>query len=128
MRSADLSAMRIVDRFATAKRSPSAEMVAVLRAAHQVMDQPVIHADPLAMGIIGPPGRKWLEANTVLLQAEYTRDIRAMVVIRSRLCEDALRRAAGDGTTQYVLLGAGLDTFAYRQPEFARATLNVTIP
>jgi methyltransferase (TIGR00027 family) len=109
---------KIVDHFETAKRSPSAEMVAVLRAAHQVIDEPVVHEDPLAMRIIGERGRQWLEANPALLQVEYVRGIRSMVAIRSRLAEDSLREAVGRGTTQYVVLGAGLDTFAYRQPGF----------
>jgi methyltransferase (TIGR00027 family) len=112
---------RIVDHFATAKRSPSAEMVAVLRAAHQVIDQPVVHEDSLAMRIIGERGRRWLEDNSSLLDVEYVRGIRSMVAIRGRMCEDELRAAVARGATQYVVLGAGLDTFAYRQPEFARA-------
>lgn len=110
----------ISDEFPLAKRSASAEMVAVLRAAHQVIDRPVVHTDPLAMQIIGAEGRRWLEANPAMLEVNYVRAIRAMVSIRSRLCEEELARAVARGTTQYVLLGAGLDTFAYRQPDFAR--------
>jgi methyltransferase (TIGR00027 family) len=114
--------MVIVDEFAAnaAQRSPSAEMVAVMRAAHQVIDaQPLIHADPLAMDIIGARARRWFDDNQAFLHVEYVRRIRGMVAIRSRVCEDELRRAVERGTSQYVLLGAGLDTFAYRSPEMA---------
>jgi methyltransferase (TIGR00027 family) len=95
-------------------------MVAVMRAAHQLLDaEPLILADPLALPIIGARGRRWLDANRALLGIEHMRRIRGMVVIRSRVCEDELRRAIDAGTRQYVVLGAGLDTFAYRTPELA---------
>ena len=45
---------------------------------------------------------------------------RAAVVLRSRYAEDLLAQAVDRGTTQFVILGAGLDTFAFRQPTFAR--------
>ena len=41
------------------------------------------------------------------------------VVMRSRYAEDALKEATNRGTRQYVLLGAGLDSFALRRPVFA---------
>ena len=44
-----------------------------------------------------------------------------MLVLRSRYVEDVLREVAASGVQQYVNLGAGLDTFAYRQPPWARA-------
>jgi methyltransferase (TIGR00027 family) len=47
-------------------------------------------------------------------------ELRSHVVLRSRYCEDRLASAVRHGTAQLVVLGAGLDTFAYRQPEFAR--------
>jgi methyltransferase (TIGR00027 family) len=43
------------------------------------------------------------------------------VVIRSRYTEDALREAASRGTRQYVLIGAGFDSFALRRPDFSEA-------
>lgn len=39
---------------------------------------------------------------------------------RSRFCEDSLKTAMQTGTTQYVILGAGLDTFAFREPNFMK--------
>lgn len=96
-------------------------MVAVMRAAHQVIDaQPLIHADPLAMRIIGARGRRWFDENQAYLHVEYVRRIRGMATIRSRVCEDELGLAVARGTAQYVVLGAGLDTFAYRARELAR--------
>jgi methyltransferase (TIGR00027 family) len=46
--------------------------------------------------------------------------LRSHVVLRSRYCEDRLALAVGRGVSQLIVLGAGLDTFAYRQPEWAR--------
>jgi methyltransferase (TIGR00027 family) len=45
--------------------------------------------------------------------------LRSTFVYRSRFAEDALRDAVEGGTRQFVLLGAGFDTFAYRQPRWA---------
>lgn len=101
------------------KRSLSAETVAVLRAAHQTLDQPVIHADPLAFRIIGPQARTWLEKNLPVQDIAWVRAARLMLATRSRLCEEELQRLVERGTTQYVVLGAGLDTSAYRLTELA---------
>src|SRR6202034_3949516 len=46
----------------------------------------------------------------------FSTALRAFIVARSRLAEDNLRHAVEKGVRQYVLLGAGLDTFAYRNP------------
>ncbi len=46
----------------------------------------------------------------------YSRSLRAFVVARSCFAEDMLHEAVASGGTQHVLLGAGLDTFAYRNP------------
>jgi methyltransferase (TIGR00027 family) len=47
--------------------------------------------------------------------------LKATFVMRSRFTEDCLERSFRDGLRQYVLLGAGLDTFAFRQPSWAAA-------
>ena len=49
-------------------------------------------------------------------QVLEARALRTHVVLRSRFTEDRLAEAVGRGITQYVILGAGFDTFAYRQP------------
>jgi len=42
------------------------------------------------------------------------------VILRARFCEDALRAAVGQGVRQYVIVGAGFDSFALRRPDWAR--------
>lgn len=102
------------------ERSVSAETVAISRAYHQIMDQdPRVLEDPLALRIVGPGAERWMHENLALFGLERMRRMRGMVTIRSRLCEDELKAAIARGTTQYVLLGAGLDTFAYRSPQYA---------
>jgi methyltransferase (TIGR00027 family) len=90
--------------------------VAVRRAAHQVLDVPHVLDDPIALPIIGPTAAAEMHASLATHQQGPSRAIRAFVVARSRVAEDELARAVGRGTTQYVVLGAGLDTFAYRSP------------
>jgi len=98
------------------KHSLMAERVAITRAAHQCLDQePLVFADPLAMPIIGPEARRWLSENLATFNTEGMRRSRGMVTIRSRFAEEQVLSAVARGTTQYVILGAGLDTFAYRQ-------------
>lgn len=50
---------------------------------------------------------------------EWTRGFRAAIVARARFVEDLVLEQAGRGVGQYVILGAGLDTFAERRPEIA---------
>jgi methyltransferase (TIGR00027 family) len=100
------------------KNSPSrsAQRVAMLRAAHQLIDHPNIFCDPLAVKIIGQENRAELEADTRQYDASLYRSLRASLVARSRYAEDELDHAVSKGVRQYVILGAGLDTFAYRNP------------
>lgn len=83
--------------------SRTAYRVALRRAAHQVLDHPKVFDDPLAVAIVGtavfPP------------ETPFDRPLRAFVAARSRYAEDQL---ALSGMRQYVALGAGLDTYAYR--------------
>ena len=53
------------------------------------------------------------------MNPEWTRRIRAAIVARARFVEDLVVEQAGLGVSQYVILGAGLDTFAQRKPEIA---------
>ncbi len=93
--------------------------VAVLRALHQVADMPAVFTDPLALPILGPDGPAIVQAQ--LQDAARSLRLRASVAGRSRLAEDALANAAARGVRQYVLLGAGLDSFGTRHalPEVA---------
>jgi methyltransferase (TIGR00027 family) len=97
------------------KFSRTAHRVAVRRAAHQLLDQPRVLDDPLALRIIGTAAAEELRSNPKEHHA-FSRAFRAFMAARSRYAEDELARAVAHGATQYVVLGAGLDTFAYRNP------------
>lgn len=96
--------------------SRTALQVATLRAAHQLLDEPKVLDDPLALRILGSEREAALRADPFQYNEPMRRHLRASLVVRSRLAEDELARAVGDGVRQYVVLGAGLDTFAYRNP------------
>jgi methyltransferase (TIGR00027 family) len=98
--------------------SRSALGMAMHRAAHQVLDQPLVFEDPLALPIVGAEGRQWLETNRHWYEANAP--IRAFTVARSLFAEHAIGEAALAGLRQCASLGAGLDTFAYRNPTKAR--------
>jgi methyltransferase (TIGR00027 family) len=96
--------------------------VAQLRAAHQVLDDdPKVLLDPIAVGLVPGSTADEIRVNAERFQSPIRRAIRAILVMRSRYVEDALAQAVKDGVTQYVILGAGMDTFAYRQPVWARS-------
>jgi methyltransferase (TIGR00027 family) len=81
------------------------------RAAHQVLEGGWIFADPLAMSILGE------DAGAAVAKArEDPRrgGLRNFIAVRSRFAEESARRAIAEGARQIVVLGAGLDTFAYR--------------
>jgi methyltransferase (TIGR00027 family) len=91
--------------------SLNAQRAAVDRAIHQMWDHPRVFDDPLAVAMAGgensiPPGP----------QSLAMRSHRALVAARSRHAEDELTSALARGASQYVILGAGLDTYAYRNP------------
>jgi methyltransferase (TIGR00027 family) len=93
------------------KPSRTAWAAAAHRAAHQVLEKGRIFADPLAMRILG------VDAETVAREAEGRpagRRMRIFIATRTRFAEDALAAAVGQGVRQVVVLGAGLDTYAYR--------------
>jgi methyltransferase (TIGR00027 family) len=98
--------------------------VALRRAAHQLFDNPKVLDDPIALPIIGPEAAEELKAAAREEQGRIPRAIRAFMAVRSRYAEDQLARAIGRATAQYVILGAGLDTFAYRNP-YAEGALRV---
>lgn len=95
--------------------SRTAHGVAVRRAAHQLFDQPRVLDDHLALPIIGAEAAEKLRSSAKA-QSSTARAFRAFMAARSRYAEDQLAKAVGKGVTQYVVLGAGLDTFAYRNP------------
>lgn len=101
-----------------ARPSRTAYMVAMRRAAHQLFDNPKVLDDPIALPILGPGAEERLRGEPRFLN-RMGRAVRASMAARSRYAEDQLAAAIGRGTRQYVVLGAGLDTFAYRNPHDA---------
>jgi methyltransferase (TIGR00027 family) len=96
---------------AAGRPSATAQTTANLRAAHQLVDHPRIFDDPLALRIIGAEAEAAVRARAGRGPAATFRPFTA---VRSRYTEDELTRAVARGVRQYVVLGAGLDTFAYR--------------
>lgn len=96
--------------------SKTAHAVAVRRAAHQLLDQPQVHSDPLAMAVIGREAAQSLQRGLHKQEDALARALRAFLAARGRYAEDQLNLARSRGVTQYVVLGAGLDTFAFRNP------------
>lgn len=93
--------------------SRTAQRVAVRRAAHQLLDRPLVFEDPFALKIIGPDAASATEAKG---DGRVSGSFRAFMAVRSRYSEDELACAVARGVRQYVVLGAGLDTFAWRNP------------
>jgi methyltransferase (TIGR00027 family) len=87
---------------------------AIQRAAHQILDNPKILEDPFALRIIGAEAESRLRLSLAQFQKPEVRAKRAAMVVRNRYAEDELARSIPRGVRQYVILGAGLDTFAYR--------------
>jgi methyltransferase (TIGR00027 family) len=109
------------------KFSKTAQRVAIRRAAHQLLDQPRVLDDPLALLIIGSEAAEALRTDPKEHHA-FSRAFRAFMAARSRYAEDELARAVEQGVTQYVVLGAGLDTFAYRNPHAGLRVFEVDHP
>ncbi|RFP14885.1 MULTISPECIES: SAM-dependent methyltransferase [unclassified Duganella] len=93
---------------------PSAWMTATLRAAHQLYDQPLILRDAIALRILGGERETQLRADEERQRHPLAVAMRATLVVRARLAEDSWQAAHRQGVNQYVILGAGLDTYAYR--------------
>ena len=100
----------------TNEPSRTALMIARQRAAHQVLDRGAILHDPFAIKILR-------EDEKVVLQFANQHPLasigRLLTAARSRIAEDALSKAVDRGVRQIVILGAGLDTFALRNPHGA---------
>jgi methyltransferase (TIGR00027 family) len=90
--------------------SRTAYGAALLRALHSELDDPVLFADPLAWPILG------VDRAQALADAQPRSRLRMFVAARHRFAEDTVSAAYDRGTRQVVVLGAGLDTFAYRNP------------
>ena len=95
--------------------SRTALAVAVHRAVHQTSEGGRIFSDPFAIPILGPDSGALIAQRS----APQHRHMRLFVAVRSRLAQDCLAAAVGRGVRQVVVLGAGLDTTALRNPGIA---------
>jgi methyltransferase (TIGR00027 family) len=108
--------------------SRTARGAALQRAAHQLLETPPVFEDPFALRIFGAEGVAWLGRNLDGYRTTSSRAMRAFLVMRSRFAEDELARAVAGGVKQYVVLGAGLDTFACRNPHQGLRVFEVDHP
>ena len=88
--------------------SRTAWAAAFHRAAHQVLEEGRIFADPLALRILSEDAARQVE------ERASDRRMRIFIAVRTRFAEDSLAAACERGLRQLVVLGAGLDTYAYR--------------
>lgn len=101
--------------------STTAFLTAAARAAHLIVDdEPRILVDDVAIGLLGDRAEEFLVYQRDHGSLPVMRYARADVVCRTRWVEDVLAEAVRDGVEQYVLLAAGLDSFAHRNPLAAR--------
>ncbi|HEX7754789.1 MAG TPA: class I SAM-dependent methyltransferase, partial [Niabella sp.] len=88
---------------------------ALWRALHiQADEQPYIIEDAIGLRLI-QPGKDWQERPDM----KYTKRLRAAIVARARFVEDVVKEQIAKGVKQYVLLGAGLDSFAQRNRQIS---------
>jgi methyltransferase (TIGR00027 family) len=101
--------------------------VARARAYHQVTDEPRMFTDPLALRIIGESALRDSEFDHGL-DLDLVRHRRLLIAARSRFADDTVAAAVARGTGQVVILGAGLDTTAYRNTHEAVRFFEVDHP
>lgn len=95
----------------------TAVRTALWRALHLQLDaSPHILEDEIGLKLVSPPD-DWQQRPDM----KFTKRLRASIVARSRFIEDLVLEQNKQGITQYVILGAGLDTFAQRRPGIASA-------
>lgn len=115
------------------KPSTTAQLAAAHRAYHLMADHPPVFEDTAAAWLLGPP------LNTILRAAPLrwlfwrpliarVRPVSTFVVVRSRYAEDTLEGCMREGCRQYVILGAGLDSWALRHRETEVAVFELDHP
>lgn len=97
------------------KPDNTAVRTALWRALHvQVDAKPYVIEDEVGLKLVAPDG-DWQERPDM----KYTKRLRASIVGRARFVEDLIIEQHEQGVNQYIILGAGLDTFAQRRPDIA---------
>lgn len=99
--------------------------VALWRALHVLTDPPPhVLEDSVGLALAAPePG--WQQRPDM---SAFTRPFRASIVARARYVEDLVSTAVARGVAQYLVLGAGLDTFAQRRPDLGLHVFEVDEP
>ena len=93
----------------------TAVRTALWRALHLQADaKPYIFEDEIGLKLIAPP-YDWQQRPDM----KYTKRLRASILARARFIEDFIIEQSKQGISQYIILGAGLDTFAQRRPDIA---------
>ncbi len=95
----------------------TAVRVALWRALHVQVDSPPHVLEDVVGLQLAAPDAEWRQRPD--MDADFTKAFRAAIVARARYIEDLVADQADHGVSQYVLLGAGLDSFAQRRPEVA---------
>lgn len=107
------------------RKHSTADATAAMRAAHLLYHLPVVLNDPYALHLTSSALRRacqnrfigWLLRRHFI--SESLRPITAQVVARAKYAEEKLEQAVSKGISQYVIIGAGFDSFCLRRPEFA---------
>lgn len=102
-----------MSRLADGRPSATAWGAAMHRARHQLLDDPIVFADPVALQIVGPDVVAAIRAEAPDPRP-HRRAMRAFIAARSRFADDLIAASLAAGPVGIVVLGAGLDTTAYR--------------
>ena len=103
----------------------TARATTAIRAMHLLYDQPVVFNDPYALQFTSPAFRRvcrsrlfpWLLRRRFI--SEMLQPISAQVLSRAKYSEEKLEQAVSKGISQYVIIGAGFDSFCIRRPDFS---------
>lgn len=105
-------------------RSRTADAAAAVRALHRLSGPPIIFDDPFALDLTSAGWRRicrsrflcWLFVEKIM---GGLRPVAGQVLSRARYAEDCLEEAMAAGIEQYVIIGAGLDSFALRRTDLS---------
>ena len=95
-------------------------IASIMRARHQLFDAPLILRDPVVLKLVPEARDPGVLTEFGDSRAPMASLMRSMFALRSRFTEDRLAEAVARGVRQYIIFGAGLDTFPWRQPDFAK--------